>query len=126
MSDFGVVCERAHAHALRGRAEEVGQPVCEFGAVTHHLKIPDMLCMAKHRNAAGRDLFLVKSPKEGRLAATASESLEALQKVSWPKRRMTGAQLMAALAPGQEIVIVYADGGDRVTSEQLEWFKQIP
>ena len=77
--------------------------------------------------ASGKELFFVTpSPKEGRMAVTASESLESLQKVQWPKRRMTGAQLMAELQPGQEIVIVYPDGGDYVTREQLEWFKRLP
>ena len=70
-------------------------------------------------------LYLVPSPK-GRPAVTVSESLETLQKVQWPKRRITGRELMAELQSGQEIVIAYPDGGDHVTSEQLEWFKQLP
>ena len=76
---------------------------------------------------SGKQLFfLTPSPKPDRMAVTVSESLDALQKVSWPKRRMTGAQLLSELQPGQEIVIVYPDGGDYVTREQLEWFKQLP
>lgn len=70
-------------------------------------------------------LYLVTSPK-GRPSVTVSESLETLQKVPWPKRRITGSQLMAELQPGQEIVIAYPDGGDHVTREQLEWFKHLP
>ena len=42
--------------------------------------------------------FLVPSPK-GRQSVTVSESLDTLQSVSWPKRRMTGAQLLAELPP---------------------------
>ena len=77
--------------------------------------------------ASGEEsFFLTPSPKEGRMAVTVSESLEALQKVQWPKRKMTGAQLLSELQPGQEIVIVYPDGGDYVTREQLEWFRQLP
>lgn len=70
--------------------------------------------------------FLVPSPKEGRQSVTASESLDTLQKVSWPKRKMTGAQLLAELPPGQEIVIAYPDGGDYLNREQLEWLRQQP
>jgi hypothetical protein len=66
---------------------------------------------------------MVPSPKEGRMAVTAAESLEALKKVSWPKRRMTGAQLLAELKPGVEIVIAYPDGADYLTREHLEWLK---
>ena len=69
-------------------------------------------------------LLTVPSPKEGRRAVTASESLDTLQKVSFPKRKMTGAQLLAELAPGTEIVIAYPDGGDYLTREQLEWLKE--
>jgi fimbrial chaperone protein len=69
--------------------------------------------------------FLVPSPK-GRPSVTVAESLDTLQSVSWPKRRMTGAQLLAELPPGQEIVIAYPDGGDYLNSEQLEWLRQQP
>ena len=69
--------------------------------------------------------FLVPSPK-GRPSVTVAESLDTLQTVSWPKRRMTGAQLLAELPPGQEIVIAYPDGGDYLNSEQLEWLRQQP
>ena len=69
-------------------------------------------------------LLTVPSPKEGRRAVTASESLDTLQEVSFPKRRMTGAQLLAELAPGTEIVIAYPDGGDYLTREQLQWLEK--
>jgi len=70
-------------------------------------------------------LYFVPSPK-GRPSVTVSESLDTLKKVPWPKRKVTGSQLMAELEPGQEIVIAYPDGGDHVTREQLAWFKQLP
>lgn len=77
------------------------------------------------KNPRKQALYLVPSPK-GRPSVTVSESLETLQNVPWPKRRITGRQLMAELQPGQEIVIAYPDGGDHVTREQLEWFKHLP
>ena len=66
------------------------------------------------------------SPKPDRQAVTVSESLDTLKKVALPKRKMTGAQLMAELKPDQEIVIAYPDGGDYLTREQLEYLRQQP
>ena len=75
----------------------------------------------------GKQVFLmVPSPNKARQAVTVSESLDTLKKVEWPKRRMTGAQLMAELAPEQEIVIAYPDGGDYLTREQLDYLRQQP
>ena len=91
------------------------------------LRTAELYVVVAKDPATGEELFfLTPSPNKERMAVTVSESPEPLQKVSWPKRRMTGAQLLAELQPGQEIVIVYGDGGDYVTREQLEWFKQLP
>ena len=91
------------------------------------LRTAELYVVVAQDPASGKELFfLTPSPKAGRMAVTVSESLDSLQKVQWPKRKLTGAQLMAELQPGQEIVIVYPDGGDYVTREQLEWFKQLP
>jgi hypothetical protein len=69
---------------------------------------------------------MTPSPKPDRQAVTVSESLDTLKKVAFPKRKMTGAQLMAELKPDQEIVIAYPDGGDYLTREQLTYLRQQP
>jgi len=68
-------------------------------------------------------LLTVPSPKEGRMAVTAAESLDTLKSVSRPKRKMTGAQLLAELTPDTELVIAYPDGADYLTREHLAWLK---
>jgi hypothetical protein len=91
------------------------------------LRTAELYVVVAKDPASGEELFfLTPSPKKDRMAVTVSESLDSLQKISWPKRKITGAQLLSELQPGQEIVIVYPDGGDYVTREQLEWFKQLP
>lgn len=68
--------------------------------------------------------FLTESPTKGRYCVTVSESDDALAKIRWPKVMLSGEQLLAALPPGIEIVIVYADGGDYINREQLAWYSQ--
>jgi fimbrial chaperone protein len=67
---------------------------------------------------------LAESPTKGRLCVTASETEAALAKVPWPKLRISGMQLLEALPPGIEVVIVYPDGGDYITREHLDWYRQ--
>ena len=72
-----------------------------------------------------KQVFLLSpSPKADRQAVTVAESLDTFKNVSWPKRKITGAQLMDELKPDVEIVIAYADGGDYLTREQLEWLRR--
>jgi len=72
------------------------------------------------------DLFLVPSPGgNGRMCVTVSEQLEWLSKVKWPKRSTTGERLLDVLPPGLEITVVYADGGDFITREHREWYRQL-
>ena len=68
--------------------------------------------------------FLTKSPTEGRYCVTVSESEPNLESIRWPKVKVSGGKLLAALPPGIEIVIVYADGGDYISREQLAWYRQ--
>ena len=69
--------------------------------------------------------FLTESPAKGRFCVTASETVAALARVPRPKLQISGAQLLAALPPGIEVLIVYADGGDYITREQLSWYRQV-
>jgi hypothetical protein len=72
------------------------------------------------------DLFLVPSPGgNGRMCVTVSEQEEWLSKVKWPKRSTTGERLLSVLPPGMEITVVYADGGDFITREHREWYRQL-
>ena len=68
--------------------------------------------------------FLSESPAKGRFCITASETAQALARVQRPKLQISGAQLLAELPPGIEVLIVYPDGGDYITREQLSWFRQ--
>ena len=68
--------------------------------------------------------FLTESPTKGRFCVTASETEAALARVPWPKAKISGEQLLAALPPGIEILIVYPDGGDYITREHLSWYRQ--
>ena len=68
--------------------------------------------------------FLTASPTKGRFCVTASEIEAALAKIRWPKLKVSGVQLLETLPVGIEIVIVYGDGGDYITREQLAWYRQ--
>ena len=68
--------------------------------------------------------FLTESPTKGRYCVTASETEGALARVQWPKLKLSGAQLLESLTPGIEILIVYPEGGDYLTREQLDWYRR--
>jgi fimbrial chaperone protein len=68
--------------------------------------------------------FLTESPTKGRFCVTTSETEAALARVPRPKLKISGAQLLEALPPGIEVTIVYPDGGDYITREQLDWYRQ--
>jgi fimbrial chaperone protein len=68
--------------------------------------------------------FLTPSPTKGRFCVTASESEAALARIKLPKQKLTGAQLLDALPFGIEIAVVYGDGGDYLTREQLAWYRK--
>jgi hypothetical protein len=78
----------------------------------------------ERRDGERPDYFLNNSPKEGRLCVTVSESMDALARVSWPKQRVTGAQLLADLPAAIEILVVYPDGGDYFSREILAWYRR--
>ncbi|KAF0813534.1 hypothetical protein IGB42_01885 [Andreprevotia sp. IGB-42] len=71
----------------------------------------------------GDDYFLVKSPNKERFCVTVAEQLESLQQISWPKIPVSGAELLKRLPAGIEIVVTYPDGGDYLTREQLQWYR---
>jgi fimbrial chaperone protein len=68
--------------------------------------------------------FLTPSPTKGRFCVTASESEAALARIKWPKHELAGAQLLEALPAGIEMLVVYPDGADYLTREQLEWYRR--
>jgi hypothetical protein len=73
------------------------------------------------------DYFYTKSPKPDRYCVTVAEDESTLSSVKWPKRKMTGLQLLTELPEAIEIVVTYKDGGDYITREQLQWYrKQLP
>jgi len=69
--------------------------------------------------------FLTESPTKGRFCVTASETEAVLARVPRPKLRISGAHLLEALPRGIEVIIVYRDGGDYITREHLDWYRQV-
>lgn len=70
------------------------------------------------------DFFYTRSPQSDRFCVTVSESEEVLSSIKWPKRKIKGAQLLAELPDHIEIVVTYKDGGDYITKEHLQWYRQ--
>ena len=67
-----------------------------------------------------------KSPNPERPAITVSESKDAFSKVSNAETiETTGRQLLYSLGTRYEIIIVYDDGGDLLTLEQLQWLRNL-
>ena len=79
---------------------------------------------AEPRDGLEAEWFFTKSPTEGRLCVTASEDEATLRGIKWPNVKLSGDQLLQALPPGIEIIIIYADGGDYINREQLEWYRK--
>jgi fimbrial chaperone protein len=69
--------------------------------------------------------YFLPSPQENRFCVTVSERIENLSNIAWPKEPITGHQLLKTIQPGWEIVIVYADGGDYISQEHLEWYRKM-
>jgi hypothetical protein len=71
--------------------------------------------------------YLTRSKNPERVCVTVSESTAKLgQLPNVSLIRMTGSTLLKRLGPLQEVIIVYDDGGDYLTAEQLAWMRQNP
>lgn len=70
------------------------------------------------------EFFLTPSPQRDRMCVTVSESETHLAGIQWPKQPISGASLLSILPPGIEVVVLYGDGGDYLTREQLAWFRR--
>ena len=75
--------------------------------------------------AGTNDYFLVPSRNTERFCVTVTESIENLKGIAWPKIEVTGEQLIKELPPSIEIVVVYKNGGDYITREQLQWYRSL-
>jgi len=73
----------------------------------------------------GEHWFLTKSPDPERFCVTVAEQPEHLSTIPWPTKQILGRDLVFALPPVHEIVVIYPDGGDYVTREQLAWYRQL-
>jgi hypothetical protein len=67
--------------------------------------------------------YIQRSPNPERWCVTAAEAREVLEKHDVELIEHTGKSLLAAIDPKHEIVITYADGGDYLTLEQLDYFR---
>jgi hypothetical protein len=67
--------------------------------------------------------FVQRSPNPARLCVTASEYRDVLGKHDVELIEHTGKSLLAAIDPMHEIVVVYPEGGDYLTLEQLDYFR---
>ncbi|MGI2172149.1 hypothetical protein ACROAE_18470 [Shewanella sp. MF05960] len=70
------------------------------------------------------DYFYTKSPNPERFCVTLAENESTLASVKWPKRKMTGRELLVDLPDEIEIIITYEDGGDYITREHLQWYRK--
>lgn len=68
--------------------------------------------------------FYTGSPQPDRFCVTVAEDELTLSKVKWPKLKTSGKELLQKLPEGVEIIITYSDGGDYITREHLEWYRQ--
>ncbi len=69
---------------------------------------------------------LGRAPQPGRLCVTVSESKDCIARLGEVETiEITGEKLLKKLAVGHEIVVVYEDGGDYMTREQLAWYRQL-
>ncbi len=65
-----------------------------------------------------------RSPNKEKWAVTVAEKEEWLKADKWPKMKLSGGQIIQMLGEDKEIVIVYPDGGDYITSNQLSWIRE--
>lgn len=77
----------------------------------------------KEANPSPQDYYLVSSPNKERMCVTVSERLDNLEKIKQPKVITSGLDLLKYLPPDIEIVLVYKDGGDYLSKEQLNWYR---
>lgn len=83
------------------------------------------LFVVSSKNERGALEFLYqKSHKPGRITVTVAEKEEYLSTVNFPKQKTTGRALIADLPKEAEIIVVYADGGDSLTQEHLNWYRE--
>lgn len=68
--------------------------------------------------------FYTRSPQPDRFCVTVAEEESTLSEVKWPKLKTSGKELLQNLPEGIEIIITYKDGGDYITREHLEWYRQ--
>jgi fimbrial chaperone protein len=70
------------------------------------------------------EFFYTKSPQPDRFCVTVAESEDTLSSIKWPKRKITGEQLIRELPEAIEIIVTYKDGGDYITKEHLQWYRE--
>lgn len=70
------------------------------------------------------DFVYTRSPQPDRFCVTVAENEAILASVKWPKLKISGEQLIFNLRDSDEILITYQEGGDYITKEQLQWFRQ--
>ena len=73
--------------------------------------------------ATSPEWFYTRSPQKDRLCVTVADSESALGEIEWPKMKISGLELLQQLPRGIEILIIYSDGGDYVSREQLDWYR---
>lgn len=91
------------------------------------LILPELLAARLHVVIGGKseqiDLFLVPSPNPERQCVTVAEDPAFLAGIAFPNIPVTGAQLLATIAPEVEIIILHGDGANYLSREQLAWFR---
>jgi hypothetical protein len=69
--------------------------------------------------------YLTKSRNLGRFCVTVSESSDRFRGLSEITLiKISGSELLKRMSSKQELIIVYEDGGDFLSAEQLNWIRQ--
>jgi hypothetical protein len=98
----------------------------DIGSVASEFRQATLFVACKQTSADETPVFyLTRSRNPERVCVTVSEDavkLAQLPEIALP--RMTGAALLQRLGPLQEVIVVYEEGGDLLTAEQLAWMRR--
>lgn len=86
-----------------------------------------MLVVAKEFPGTSKPQFYAQpSPTPDRICVTAAESPDLLAGISDVVLiRTTGRELLDALEPFLELMVIYENGGEYLSREQLDWLREL-
>src|SRR5262245_39020860 len=87
----------------------------------------ELLVVAKEFPGTSKPQFYAQpSPTADRICVTAAESADLLAGISDVVLiRTTGRELLDALEPFLELMVIYENGGEYLSREQLDWLREL-